>query len=86
MTEQGTVTAACLTARLTAKPGMLRAPPLQQPLQFFRSHPDVGKNSAKRSSGHITTLVHRDGRAASISVPHDVVAAADAGHLEASPL
>ena len=86
MTEQGTVTAACLTARLAANPGMLRAPSLQQPLQFFRSHPDVGKNSAERSSGRITTLVHWDGRAASISVPHDVVAAANPGYLKASHL
>jgi hypothetical protein len=54
----------------------------QEPLEFFYAHADVGKNPAERSLGDIVALVHRDCRAASISVPHDVVAASHPGHLE----
>jgi hypothetical protein len=55
-------------------------------LEFFHAHADVGKNPAERSFGDIAALVHRDCRAASISVPHDVVAASHPGHLETGSL
>jgi hypothetical protein len=48
-----------MTSRVTAEPGDAWTLLLQQPLQLFRSHPDVGKNSAKCSSGHVTALVNR---------------------------
>ena len=38
------------------------------------------------SFGDIAAWVHRDGRAAPIGVPHDVVTAFDAGYLEAGSL
>ena len=55
-------------------------------LQFFHAHADVGEDPAECSFGDIAALVYRDRRAASIRVPHDVVAASDAGHLETGPL
>jgi hypothetical protein len=39
--------------------------------------------AAQRSFGDVAALVHRDCRAAPVSVPHDVVAASYPGHLEA---
>ena len=58
----------------------------QEPLQVFDAHADVGEDPAECSFGDIAAWVHRDGRAAPIGVPHDVVAAFDAGYLEAGSL
>jgi hypothetical protein len=55
-------------------------------LQFFDAHADVGEDPAECSFGDIAAWVHWDRRAASIGVPHDVVAASDAGHLETGSL
>lgn len=55
---------------------------LQEPLQFFDAHANVGENPAECSFGDIATVVYRDRRAASVRVPHDAVAAPDPGHLE----
>jgi len=62
--------------------GAWRLRRLQQPLKFLDGHSDVGENPAECSFGDIATLVHRDCGAAPIGVPHDVMTACHAGHLE----
>ena len=67
-------------------PWGLACSPLQEPLQVFDGHANVGEDPAKCSFGYIATRVYRDRRAASIWVPHDAVAASDTGHLETGSL
>jgi hypothetical protein len=54
----------------------------QQPLKLLDGHAGIGENPAECSFGDIATLVNRDRRAASIGMPHDVMATCHAGHLE----
>ena len=73
-----------MSARMTAElavSALRNAIALRSPAATVVVHSDRGSQfrSAQRSFGDIAALVHRDCRAASVSVPHDVVAASYPG-------